>query len=300
MTKQRLPPLIALRAFEAVGRLGSVRAAGGDLGVSHTVVSRHVQNLQKDLNVKLLREEGRGLALTETGLAFHAQIAQAFELMSRATEGIRRSSRSIVRIWCTPGVAHRRLLSRLPELTGSPRNWEVNIQPTLAHPDLARAEADAEIVFTDVEEAKDELKAEVLVRPRVFPVASPACLARYPALKTLTDLSMIPLIHEESNEQWEHWFVAAGHANHPPLRGQRLWHAHLAIEASRLGQGIALANDVLVEDDLRSGALVEVFDTRVYMGAYQLIALRERWSDPMIVALRLWSKQALNAPSTGA
>jgi DNA-binding transcriptional LysR family regulator len=77
------------------------------------------------------------------------------------------------------------------------------------------------------------------------------------------------------------------------LRGQRLWHAHLAIEAARLGQGVALANDVLVEDDLRSGALVEVIPSAVYMETYQLVALKERWDDPAIAALRDWLKELL-------
>jgi len=293
MTRPRLPPLIALRAFEAVGRTGSVRAAGDELAVSHTVVSRHVQNLQKSLGIVLVRGEGRGLTLTEAGAAFHAQISQAFDIIARATVAVRPATRPALNIWCIPGLANRRLLPRLPELTGPPRNWEVNLQPTLSHPDLARGEADAEIVYADVTEARGALMAEALVRPRVFPVASPAYLARYPALASLSDLAAIALIHEESTEQWERWFALAGVADLPPLRGQRLWHAHLAIEAARLGQGVALANDVLVADDLSSGTLVEVMTSSVYMGTYQLVALKERWSEPVITALRDWLKQAL-------
>ncbi|MEW6640539.1 MAG: LysR substrate-binding domain-containing protein [Pseudomonadota bacterium] len=293
MSRPRLPPLIALRAFEAVGRTGSVRAAGDELAVSHTVVSRHVQNLQKSLGIVLVRGEGRGLTLTEAGAAFHAQISQAFDIIARATVAVRPAARPALNIWCIPGLANRRLLPRLPELTGPPRNWEVNLQPTLSHPDLARGEADAEIVYADVTEARGALMAEALVRPRVFPVASPAYLARYPALSSLSDLAASALIHEESTEQWERWFALAGVDDVPPLRGQRLWHAHLAIEAARLGQGVALANDVLVADDLSSGALVEVMTSSVYMGTYQLVALKERWSEPVIVALRDWLKQAL-------
>ncbi|WP_315834689.1 LysR substrate-binding domain-containing protein [Bradyrhizobium prioriisuperbiae] len=293
MTRPRLPSLIALRAFEAVGRTGSVRAAGDELAVSHTVVSRHLQNLQKSLGVVLVRGEGRGVMLTEAGLAFHAQISQAFDIIARATTTVRPASRPALNIWCIPGVANRRLLSRLPELTGPPRNWDVNLQPTLSHPDLSRAEADAEIVYADVVDSRGALMAEALVRPRVFPVASPAYLARYPAITCVADLANATLIHEESTEQWERWFELAGVDDLPPLRGQRLWHAHLAIEAARLGQGIAIGNDVLVDDDLRAGALVEVIPTSVYMETYQLVALKERWSDPAIVALRDWLKRTL-------
>jgi LysR family transcriptional regulator, glycine cleavage system transcriptional activator len=293
MNRPRLPSLIGLRAFEAVGRTGSIRAAGDELAVSHTVVSRHLQNLQSSLGVALIRGEGRGVTLTEAGIAFHTQISQAFDIMARATTSVRRASRPALNIWCIPGIANRRLLPRLPELTG-PHNWEVNLQPTLSHPDLARAEADAEIVYADVVESRGDLMSEALVRPRVFPVASPAYLARYPAVTCLTELATTTLIHEESTEQWERWFELAGAADLPSLRGQRLWHAHLAIEAARLGQGVALANDVLVDEDLRSGALVEVLPSSVYMEAYQLIALRERWDDPAIVALRDWLKRVLS------
>jgi LysR family glycine cleavage system transcriptional activator len=293
MTRLRLPPLIALRAFEAVGRTGSVRAAGDELAVSHTVVSRHLQNLQRSLGVTLVRSEGRGVTLTEAGLTFHAQISQAFDIIARATLSVRPAARPTLNIWCIPGIANRLLLSRLPELTGPPRNWDVNLQPTLSHPDLARGEADAEIVYAEMIDSRGALMAEALVRPRVFPVASPAYLARYPAIASLADLSKIALIHEESTEQWERWFELAGVSDLPPLRGQRLWHAHLAIEAARLGQGVALANDVLVADDLRSGALIEVIPSSVHMETYQLVTLRERWDDPAIVALRDWLKRVL-------
>jgi len=271
-----------------------MRAAGDELAVSHTVVSRHIQNLQKSLGVVLLRGQGRGVTLTEAGIALHQQLSQAFDIIARATISVRPHSRSMLNIWCVPGVANRRLLMRLPELTGPPHNWEVNLQPTLSHPDLARGEADAEIAYADVADERPDVSAEALVRPRVFPIASPGYFARYPVITSLSELSSIALIHEESTEQWERWFTLAGLTELPPLRGQRLWHAHLAIEAARLGQGVALANDVLVEDDIRAGALVEVLSTSVHMGTYQLVTLKERWSDPAIVALRHWLRKVLS------
>jgi DNA-binding transcriptional LysR family regulator len=243
--------------------------------------------------VALVRAEGRGIALTSAGQLFHAQVTQAFDIIARATTMIRPAARPTLNIWCIPGIANRRLLSRLPELTGPPRNWDINLQPTLSHPDLLRGEADAEIVYAGAIDGKGALMAEALVRPRVFPVASPAYLARYPAIKSLSDLAKASLIHEESTEQWERWFALAGHVEPVPLRGQRLWHAHLAIEAARYGQGVAIANEVLVDDDLRSGALVEVMPSSIYMESYQLVALKERWDDAAISALRLWLKKVL-------
>lgn len=88
----------------------------------------------------------------------------------------------------------------------------------------------------------------------------------------------------------------AGLSGKPTLGGQRLWHAHLAIDAARLGQGIALANELLVEDELRSGALVEIMTTEVFMGSYQLVTRDDRWNEPAIAVLRHWLGEALKRP----
>jgi DNA-binding transcriptional LysR family regulator len=80
----------------------------------------------------------------------------------------------------------------------------------------------------------------------------------------------------------------------PSLRGPRLWHAHLAIEAARLGQGIALANRFLVQEDLAAGRLAEVIPSNVRLGGYYLIAPAGQWRDPSILALRIWLKSVLS------
>ena len=136
---RRLPPLIALRAFEAVGRLGSVRAAGEELAVSHTVVSRHVRNLEQRLGARLLRPAGRGLALTPEGQRYLAQIAQALDLIERATAELAAPRRRTLAIWCAPGVASRRVLPLLPELEALLPEHEITLLPTLARPDFAPA-----------------------------------------------------------------------------------------------------------------------------------------------------------------
>ena len=123
---------------------------------------------------------------------------------------------------------------------------------------FSRGEADAEVVYLESAESTDRVRAELLARPRVFPVASPTFMARYARVETTPDLLRLPLIHEDSTDQWAQWLTLAGLPVVPSLNGPRLWHAHLAIEAARLGQGVALANEMLVEDDLKSGALIEL------------------------------------------
>jgi LysR family glycine cleavage system transcriptional activator len=295
----RLPSLNALRAFEALGRTGSVRAAAEELAVSPTVVSRHVQNLEVDLGLDLVEPRGRGLALTAQGRALYKPVGQAFDLLRRAVHEARPHRRESLVIWCTPGVANRRLLPLLPDLQTRLKPLDVILQPTLARPDFDREEADVEIVYLHSFEPTANRRAELLASPCVHAVASPAFRARY-EVGTAADLLALPLVHEESTAQWEAWFRAQGIAEVPALRGPRLWHAHLAIEAARLGQGVALANGLLVEEDLAAGRLVDLVPSDVVLGGYYLVGPADHWRDPAITALRTWLKEVLRPAATRA
>ena len=101
------------------------RAAGDELAVSHTVVSRHLRNLKEWLGVKLVEPSGRGLVLTREGALYHAKIGRAFEAIARATVELRPTARQALPIWCFPGLANRRLLARLPELEALLPDWEI-------------------------------------------------------------------------------------------------------------------------------------------------------------------------------
>src|SRR5262249_6002513 len=114
------------------------------------------------------------------------------------------------------------------------------------------------------------------------------------------DLATAVLIHEESTEQWAHWLELAGLHSVPPLRGACLWHAHLAIEAARLGQGIALANDVLISPEIDSGAVTELFSTSIHLGAYYFNAPEESWDSATIATLREWVYRIFSVRLNGA
>lgn len=302
----RLPSLTALKAFEAVGRTGSIRAAGQELAISPTVVSRHMQNLQLDLGVTLVEHKGRGVVLTEAGEQYHRQVSQAFNLLRQATQRTKITNQRSLTIWCIPGLATVRLLARLPELEAQLSGGDITLQPTLSRPDFSRGDADAEIVYLDNPPLDDDLRAERLSQPRVFPVASPALLARFDGIKSPLDLLRLPLIHEDSTNQWEIWLKRSSVSHIPALQGPRLWHAHLAIEAAKIGQGVAIANELLVEEDLRHGRLVEIIPSEVYLGSYYLITPHDRWNDPSIQMLFAWlvrvlqSATVMNAASDAA
>jgi len=290
----RLPSLNALRAFEAFARTGSIKAASDELAVSPTVVSRHLRNLQLDLGVVLVEPHGRGLLLTQAGEAFNVQIRRAFDIMRRANDDIRPASRRTLTIWCIPGIANQRLLARLPQLQSRlGHNFEIVLQPTTTRPDLVRGEADAEVICINGLEANPGVRTELIAHPPVHAVASPAFCARFPEVKHASDFLSLPLLHEASTLYWEQWLEYSGVADFPILRGPRLWHAHLTIEAARLGQGVALANTLLVEQDLAAGTLVDLSPNAVRLGGYYFLAAANRWADPELVVLRRWLKEML-------
>ena len=293
----RLPSLNAMRAFEAFARTGSVKAASDELAVSPTVISRHLRNLQLDLNVTLVEPQGRGLNLTSAGEAYHSQIRRAFDIMRQANSDIRQASRRSLTLWCIPGIANQRLLARLPELQARLGNCEIILQPTLSRPNLARGEADAEVICINGLEAPPDVRMELIAHPPVHAVASPSFRSRYPDIREAADFLKLPLIHEASTLYWEQWLEYSGVTDLPILRGPRLWHAHLTIEAARLGQGVALANTLLVEDDLASGRLVDLSPHSVRLGGYYFLAATKRWGDGDLIVLRRWLKETIGAPS---
>lgn len=288
----RLPPFAALRAFEAVARCGSIRRAADDLAVDHTVVSRHVRQLQDWLGTPLVRTSRKGAALTPAGADYAAVLSRALSDIAGATArlGRDRAADTLV-LWCLPGFALRWLTPRLP---GFSRAWpgiDIVVRPSDRRPDLTALEADCEIHYGEIEEAGS--RQAVLATPRVFPVASPFWLSQRPEFAAPAALPKAPLIHEESDDQWRIWFAKAGVAAQFPegaggFKGPRLWHAHLAIEAAKLGQGVALANELLVSRELAEGELVEIGQTRVTLQPYVLVARGERWSEPALTRFRRW------------
>ncbi|MDB5567786.1 MAG: amidinotransferase [Tardiphaga sp.] len=179
----RLPSLNATRAFEAFARTGSVKAASDELAVSPTVVSRHLRNLQLDLDVALVEPHGRGLLLTSAGAAFHTQIRRAFDIMRQANDDIRPASRRSLTLWCIPGIANQRLLAGLPQLQSRLGNCEIILQPTLSRPDLVRGEADAEVICINGLETHPDVRTELIAHPPVHAVASPSFRSRFPEVR---------------------------------------------------------------------------------------------------------------------
>ncbi|ADZ69147.1 LysR substrate-binding domain-containing protein [Polymorphum gilvum] len=286
-TLSRLPPLILLRAFEAVGRTGSMRKAADDIGVSHTVVSRHVRNLEAWMGCKLVAAGPRGVALTDAGEILLASVSRAFQAIATTASELRPRPRGgSIRIWSMPGLASRWLTPRISEIEKQLAGADIVLRSTSVLPDFARSEADLVIGFGPFDGLPDG--AIRLVQPRMFPVASVRWLTENGMPESLARLPMLPLIHEESHRQWHDWFEAAQVQVRGPLSGPRLGDANLGFDAALAGQGIALVSRVLAQRELETAALHELFDTDIRLGGYYLLASPERRADPAIGHFTRW------------
>lgn len=285
----KLPSLVSLRAFEAVARRKSIRRAAEELAIDHTVVSRHLRALQTSLAVQLVNTTKRGVQLTSIGEQYAARLAIAFADIASATAQLEIERRTKgFRIWVSPAFAMYRLVPRLPEVHSLFPQLDVELRSTVDVPNFSRMEADTAIIYGDTQEAG--VQSVSLSHPRVFPVASPGWFAKH-KIERPEQLLGQTLIHAESSSQWEDWFQRCGVQFSRALPGPRLWNMYLATEAAKLGQGVAIANETVVKNDIKSGNLVEVCRSNIRFQQYVLIAAQNRWEDPEIKSFREWLLQ---------
>lgn len=301
MTDSRLlPPLAALRAFEAVGRLGGIRRAAKELSIDHAVISRHMRSLETWLGVALLIRHGHGNSLTPDGEVYHERITAALNIITGATDKLmKRDGYYKLRIWCAAGLASLWLSSRLGDFMQANPEIAVHFRPANESPDFRAKDVDCDIRYLrrwEEEFVPKGLHKLEFARPSVFPVASPEYVAKLPPIHSAQDLLSLPLLHEDDDLEWIHWFRLQNIDPGPTLPGARLWHADLTLNAARGGQGIALANHMLIGDEVSSGRLVVIQPqgapfNPVQFGGYTFIAREEQWNAPAIVRFRRWLQQ---------
>lgn len=300
------PPLAALRAFEAVGRLGGIRRAARELGIDHAVVSRHIRSLETWVGTSLVIRKGADSILAESGAAYHEEIAAALAGIASATGKLMRVSDALdLKLWCIPGFAFLWLADRLGDFMTAHPEVHVDFRPSDHSPDFRAKQVDGDIRYLrdwEVARLPRMIHRFEFARPPVLPVASPAYLSSMPPITCADDLLGHRLLHEEDDMEWLHWLKAQGVDVADRLPGSRLWHAHLTLNAARRHQGIALANKMLLRDDIERGRLIVVEPIRqafspVRFAGYTLIAREDRWNAPALACFRRWLQRTATPPS---
>lgn len=277
---ERLPPLNALRAFEAAGEHMSFRAAADALGVTQGAVAQHVRQLEAELGVVLFERHARGLAFTAAGRAYHGRISAAFAELRAATAQLRPEEGKVL-LSVTPTFAARWMIPHLPELRDA--HPEVDLQ-LLATEKVLSFHGDG--IDLAIRQGSPpfgaSLEVERLFAQQIVAVAAPQLLDEAPEHA----LASLPRIHD-SHDLWPQFLQAAGVAA-SPARGLRLSQTTLAIDAALAGQGVALVSRFLVARELDEGRLRQLGDT-VLDGAQDFYLLRRRGqASAAVKAVQSW------------
>ncbi|MEK0084130.1 transcriptional regulator GcvA [Benzoatithermus flavus] len=290
MSRLRLPPLSALRAFEAAARRLSFRDAGDELCVTHSAVSHQVKLLERELGTPLFWRKGRRVELTEAGEALYPVLRDAFARIGETAARIRERGASgdlTVQVYVT--VASRWLLPRLHRFEA--RNPDLYLRLSTSHRSW---DFDAENVDVGMIYKEPPLDTALawwpLFRARLVAVASPGTVQGGMGLRQPAELVNHRLLAVETAEaDWALWLEAAGLGRLVQRRGPLFDSYLLALEAAIDGQGIALVPDFLAEADLKAGRIVEPFPLRVpQRGGWYLVCRKERQQDGRIARLRTW------------
>ena len=292
--KRRLPPLNALRAFEAAGRLLSLTGAAGELSVTPAAVGHQVKALEQYLGRQLVERRYRSIALTEAGRALLPGLTEGFDRLDDAIESFAAfEERRALLVTCATSFASRWLVPRLDRFREAHPDIDVRLDATQRLVDLRREDFDLGIRFGPGR--WDGLEADYLIEEEMIPVGSPELLARKPVSQP-NDLAVHTLLHLEDGPgpapvDWARWLAAAGADAVDPDRGPSFSMESMAIQAAIDGQGIALVSDVLAADELEAGRLVRLFDLGLKSGlglAYYLAYPPNRARNPRVAAFRRW------------
>ncbi len=303
--KASIPPFAALRAFDAVGACGGIRRAAAALSVDHAAVSRHLQALELWTGMTLIQRVGGAYGtLTPQGRIYHQRISAALAEVALATQDLmRRDDDTCLRLWVAPGLASEWLTGKIGEFTKRHAKIDLELQPSDHAPDFGANEADAYLHYVadgSVEQVIPSLRSVEVVRPPILAVASPQFVELMGAVTSPAELVGKTLLHEASHDQWRNWFALHGLLDVGPLAGPKFWQGHLTLSAARQGQGIALANALLVSNDIASGRLVSVGQfPEVFLGSYNFTARRDCWRGTAIASFRRWLENAIAASRRG-
>ncbi len=304
---RRLPPLNALRAFEASARLGSFVAAATELRVSAAAVSQQVRRLEEYLDTRLFQRLARGLVLTEQGRDYLPELSAGFDLLGESTARVRaKRADGVLAVTTLASFANGWLLPRLHRFRERAPRIDVVIRTSRTLTDFRRDAIDLAIRFAPA--AGRGLQGELLCREELFPVASPQLFRSGRIPDTLAAITESPLLHDidAGPEQpwlgWRGWFERAGLATAAVTRGPQFSDSVVLISAAVAGLGIAIGRAPQVGPLLARGQLVRVTqETWMSPWSYFLMAPPAHFKRPVVRTFVDWAlEEARASPSDGS
>jgi LysR family glycine cleavage system transcriptional activator len=299
-----MPPLNALRAFEAAARHLSLTKASRELNVTAGALSHQIRGLEDMLGVKLFERRVRSIALTAEGKLLYPGLQTGFTQIRDAVAGLNTGSNERVLVISTPpGFTAKWLAPRLYRFASAHPEIDARISSSFAAANFVTDGVDVAVRNMPSTQAPDPaLEADKLMDMVVVPVCSPRLRETYGPLDTPEALAKVPLIHDDTLinrievPTWANWFKAAGVTNVDVSRGLRFNSADHALDAAGEGAGVLLAHTVLAYDELRIGRLIIPVDRALETGrAFYVVHARRKRLPARVEAFRSWIKQEVAA-----
>jgi LysR family glycine cleavage system transcriptional activator len=291
----RLPPLTALKAFEAASRHLSFQAAAAELAVTPAALSYQVRQLEDHLGVKLFNRLNRAVELTEQGRMIRPGIHDAFEQLHATMRQFRRRQQTnVLTIAAGPAFTAKWLSPRLYRFIGQHPDIDARISASVAKSDLENEDLDVAIRFGPGNYPGHHCVK--IMDEFMTPLCSPSLLEGPLPLNEPADLKHHTLIHDDTHkgffilQTWGDWLEAAGVTDVDPNRsGLHFNVADHALDAAIGGAGVALGRASLAQSDVAAGRLIAPFSLRLKTDyAFYLICLESRKDEPAITAFRNW------------
>jgi LysR family glycine cleavage system transcriptional activator len=306
-SKSRIPPLLAIRAFEAAARHLSFTLAAEELAVTQGAISRQIRQLESHLQTKLFVRLTRRVELTEAGREFLAGVQRALAELQAATDRVSGAlDHRVINVAVLPTLAANWLMPRLAFFSQEYPHIEVRMLTSIEPVDLQANPVDLAIRVgalpgKSYDENRPRIDLEMVSNWRgvfaqlLFPdVLVPICSAAYlkgaPALKEPKDLQRHRLIHTATRRHaWPDWLRAHGQEFPLPPKPLQFGHFFMSMQAAREGQGIAIVPTVVVDHYPHVNELVRPFPASIpSAGEYYLLVHERRRDEPSVRLFSEW------------
>jgi LysR family glycine cleavage system transcriptional activator len=286
--KQGLPPLNALKAFEAAARHLSVKLAAEELCVTPGAVSQMLKTLEVHLGVKLFERVPRGIYLTDAGRDYLPSIRNAFRQIAEASRRVAASDDvGVLTVSVTPFFASAWLVPRMASFQSVHPEIDLQIVTGNALVDFSRSGVD--VAVRHGLGRYPGLRSDRVVTVEMVVVAAPSIVARLGRPQSAVDLARWPQVHDTERKGWSLWFQRNGVAEVRAPRGPSFDDSSLLLKAILSGQGAGLLPAAMVAGEIDRGELVQLLETpEMEEFAYYLVCPDNRQRLPKIAAFREW------------
>lgn len=302
---RQLPPLNAVRAFEAAARHESFAKAAEELFVTPAAVSQQVKTLEDWLGISLFQRQARGLHLTPAGRAYLPLLTDVLDRLASATDAVRRMAQTnVLTVSVTPGFASLWLGPRLWSFAS--KHPELDIRITATSRPVQTDEEQMDLIIRFGRGEYPGMHVELLLEDGLTPVCAPSLMQGPHPLRTPSDLKYHMLLHNEAvaaagfRASWQDWLELAGVRDVDGRRGLHFSDFPLVLQEALAGRGVGLGHIALIQQELRAGRLVQPFELVMHTGGdYYIVHRPGAEQQPKVAAFLEWLRQEVARDRVG-